>query len=144
MPLFLPPVNEVSGKVILQFHKCLSVQRGGLCPGGSLSKVGLCPGGSLGGGSLSGGGLCPGEGVSVQGGLSGGGLCPGGSLSRGGDLCPAGSLSSWTPPCRVKSGRCASYWNAFLLKKISLLEVYASCKKILLTVLDALQKCLQK
>ena len=63
----------------LCFRRCLSVHRGGLCPGGSLS-----------GGFLS-------REVSVQGGLCPGGLCPGWSLSRRvpvqGGLCPRRSLS---------------------------------------------------
>ena len=63
----------------------VSVQ-GGLCPGGSRSR-----------------GLCTGGWVSVQGGLS-----SRGSLSRGEGFCQE------YPPCMVKSGRYASYWNAFL------------------------------
>ena len=78
---------------------------------------------------MGGGGL-----VSVQGGFLSGGLCPGGvSVQRG--PCPEGSLSRgvsvWgvsvhggslsrgvsvrETPRTVKSGRYASYWNAYLL-----------------------------
>ena len=93
---------------------CHSVHRGGdLCPrmhhrshdseisvqGGSLSR------GSLYRGSLS-------RRVSVQSG--GGGICPEGSLSRG---SLSGRSPRQKPPCTVTSGRYASYWNAFLLKK---------------------------
>ena len=96
---------------------------GGLCPvrslSGGLCPGRLCPGGSLSRRSLSrvlgslsrGGSFCPGVGVSAQGvGVSvqgGGGLCPGGSPL--GD--PPGQR---TPHMVVKSGRYASYWNAFL------------------------------
>ena len=69
-----------------------------LCPGGSLSggflSRGLCPVGSLPGGSLSSRGLCP-VGVSVQG---------------------VSVQLQTPPPGTVKSGRYASYWNAFLFK----------------------------
>ena len=46
-----------------------------------------------------------------------GALCPGGSLSRG--SLSRGSMSRGVSvreisPCTVKSGRCTSYWNAFL------------------------------
>ena len=61
------------------------------------------------------GGLCPGGGVFVHGGR---GLCPGGegSLSRGRGLCPGGGVFvRETPPCTVKCGQYASYWNEFLL-----------------------------
>ena len=47
------------------------------------------------------------RGVSVQGGLCPGGLSPGESLSRGTSV-------DRDPPGTVKSGRYASYWNAFL------------------------------
>ena len=30
-------------------------------------------------------------------------------------VCPRGGSSGQRPPCTVKSGRYASYWNAFLL-----------------------------
>ena len=113
--------------------------RGVSVPGRSLSGGVSVPGGSI-GGLCPGGGLCWGvlsqkvsvQGVSVWGSLSGG-LCPGGSLSGGvsvqgslsrgslsGGLCPGGSLSrgslSWRSLNKVKSGRNASYWNAFLFK----------------------------
>ena len=57
------------------------------------------------------------QGVSVQGGLCPGGLCPWGSITGG--LCPKGSLLGRPPdrdsPSRmVKTGRYASYLNAFL------------------------------
>ena len=66
----------------------VSVQRKGLCPGGSLSG-GLCPGKVV---SVQvQGGLCPGKGVSVQEGVSFQGASVWGSLSRG--LCPGRSLS---------------------------------------------------
>ena len=73
------------------------------------------------GGSSSGGSLCPGwslsRGVYIQGGLCPiRDLCPGGSLSWG-------SLSRVTSvretPRMVKSGRYASYWNAFLFCRCS-------------------------
>ena len=86
----------------------VSVQEGGLCPGGEVSVQGggLCPGGSLSREviytwSLSRGSLS--RGVSVQGVSVRGSLCPGGSLS----------LSRETPRT-VTSGRYTSYWNAFL------------------------------
>ena len=41
------------------FHRCLSVHKGGLCPGGI-----LCPGGSLSGGISVQGGLCLGASLS--------------------------------------------------------------------------------
>ena len=71
-----------------------------------------------GGGSLSReGGLCPGRGVSVQ-----GGSLSGGSLSREGGLYPGGGgLCQGDPSRTVKSGRYASYWNAFLSQEILLL-----------------------
>ena len=76
----------------------LSMGRAGLCmmslpvwlPEGSLSGGILCPEGSLSGG------------ISVQEGFCLGGLCPGWGLCQG------------DPPCSVKSGQYASYWNAFL------------------------------
>ena len=68
-------------------------------------------------------------GVSVWGGSLSGvfvwvGLGPGGSL---GGLCPGGSLSGAgllgrETPRTVSSGRYASYWNAFLLLKVSILQ----------------------
>ena len=101
---------------------CHSVHRGSLSGGGEVCPGGLCLGGSPAGGRVSvQGGLCPGV-VSAQG---GGSVCPGG-LCLGG-LCPEGSLprgisvqggrgSVQEDPTRmVKSGRYASYWNAFLL-----------------------------
>ena len=99
---FTPVCHSVHRGISVQGGLCpgVSVQRGGLCPGGSLSG-GLCPGGSLSRGSLSGA-------VSVW-----RGLCPGGSLSRGvlclgisvqrGSLCPGGSLSRWFS---VRGGLC--------------------------------------
>ena len=71
-----------------------------------------------------------------EGSLSRRGLCSGGSLSRGGrGLCPEGrgSLSgggglSGRPPCTVKSGRYASYWNAFFFLKYVHTVVEASVK----------------
>ena len=72
MAQFLPPANEVAGR--LCFQRCFSVHRGVLS---------LCPVG-----------LCPGVGASVQ------GVSVRGSLSRGslsGGLCPAGSLSVRPP-----------------------------------------------
>ena len=96
----------------------------GLCPQGCLCSGGLCAGGlclvgvSVQGVYVQGGSLS--RLVSVQGGLCLGGLCPG-DLCPQGDLCAGrvsvqggGSLSG-RPPCMVKSGRYASYWNAFLL-----------------------------
>ena len=85
------------------FHRCLCVHSGGLCPGRGVSVQG--------GGSLSReGGLCPG-GVSVR-----------GSLSREGGLYPGGGgLCQGDPSRTVKSGRYASYWNAFLSQEILLL-----------------------
>ena len=92
----------------------VSVQ-GGLCPGGVSVQGDLCLR-VFGGGGLSGGVSVPGV-ISVQGGLgerwslSGGVSVRGVSLSRR-DLC-------WGDRCQgprtVKSGRYASYWNAFLL-----------------------------
>ena len=70
--------------------------------GGSLSRRGLCSGGSL---SRE-------RGVSVQ---------------REGDLSPGGGLSE-RPPCTVKSGRYASYWNAFFFLKYVHTVVEASVK----------------
>ena len=123
------------GKVMcLHLSVILFTGVGGFCPGVSLLR-GLCPGGSLSGGSLSrhasvqgglypGGILCPGvslsRGVSVQVCLCPGGLCLGGSLSRGSlsrrESFSRGSLSGRPPPPNmVKSGRYASYWNAFSL-----------------------------
>ena len=77
----------------LCFNRCLSVYRGGFCPGVSLSR-----GVSVQEVSVQ-GGLCPRE--SLFGGLCPGGHYPGGSLFRGslfrGSLsrgpCPEGSLS---------------------------------------------------
>ena len=107
----------------LSLSRGVSVQ-GDLCPGG------LCPEG-LGGVSIWGSlcrrvsvqrGLCPGD--LCLGGLCPGGLCPGG-LCLGG-LCSGGSLSGRSlsrglsvreTSYTVKSGRYASYWNAFLLYK---------------------------
>ena len=65
-----------------------------------------------------------GEGVSALGGfypeVSVQGVClvgspSGGSLSRGG-ICPGGGSLSLRPPIWWKSGRYASYWNAFLCR----------------------------
>ena len=63
--------------------------------------------------------------VSVRGSLCPGGVCPGvsvqvGSLSRGvvsvqGGLCRGDISVQGDSPRTVKSGRNASYWNAFLL-----------------------------
>ena len=71
--MLLPPANEVcEGYVVTGV--CLS-RGGGLCRGGkSLSRGGLCPGGSLSREDLCPGGLCPGGNRSLSGG--------GGSLSR--------------------------------------------------------------
>ena len=88
----LPPANEVSSKVIFS-EACVShfVQGGGGVCLYMMSLPAWLPGPIF----LQ-GGLCLGE-VSVQ----------GGSLGRGkGVLCAGGS--------REKSGRYASYWNAFL------------------------------
>ena len=72
-------------------------------------------------------GLCPGGGGSIWGSLSGVvsvqmGPCPEGTLSRGslsGGSLSGGSLSRGVSvretPRTVKSGRYASYWNAYLL-----------------------------
>ena len=106
--MFLLPANEVWGKVMF-LHLCVILFRGGLCmmslpvwlPGLIFLLVGLCPGG-LCLGSLSRGDLCRGS-------------LLGGSLSRE-DLCRGGGGSlSGGPPRMVKSGRYLSYWNAFLL-----------------------------
>ena len=91
MTCFLPPANEDWGKVI--FSQASVCARGGVFVQGEGVYVqwgGLCPVG----GSLS-------RGVSVQGVSVQEGLCPGG-------LCQG-------DPRTVKSGRYASYWNAFLL-----------------------------
>ena len=69
------------------------------------------------------GGLFPGE-VFVQ-----VGLCQGeeGSLSRGKGISLGGDLSG-RPPCTVKGGRYASYWNAFFFLKYVHTVVEASVK----------------
>ena len=60
-----------------------------------------------------------------------GGLCPGASLSGG--VCPGGvcvwgvCLYQGDPQGTVKSGRYASYWNAFLLVYIFPKNVYVKC-----------------
>ena len=100
LTLLLPPATSVcqefcppGGRDLCTSMHHRSHDKGGLCPGGSLSRGtsvqgGLCPGG-----------LCPGGSLSV-GSLSGGSLS-GGSLSRGslsGGLCPGCSLLGRPPP----------------------------------------------
>ena len=71
-------------------------------------------------------------------------------FTGGGRSLSRGSLSSGVsvqldPPLQGKERAVRILLECILVKKISLLEVYASCKKILLTVLDALHfQCLQK
>ena len=85
----------------------ISIWGRGLCPGV------LCPRRSLSRGSLSRGSLSKEvsvQGVSIQSGLclvGVGGLCPRVGVSVQGGLSPG-------TPRTVKSGRYASYWNAFL------------------------------
>ena len=95
---FFITARKRSCEKVLCLH--LSVILWGLCrEGRSLSRDASVQGSLCPGGSMSKWGLCPGGGgVFVQ----EGGLCP-----RG--LCPG------RPPSTVKSGRFASYWNAFLL-----------------------------
>ena len=64
-----------------------------------------------------------GRGVSVRGSLSWGvsvqmGLYPGGISVQGGVYVQEGSLSGRPPRPTVKSGRYASFWNAFLFKTV--------------------------
>ena len=85
----------------------------GVClfTGGSqyLSSGGVCARGFLSRGSLSRGVSV--QGVSVQG---EGSLCLGGRVSIQGGLCPGRTQWTETAPRTEKSGRYASYWNAFL------------------------------
>ena len=109
---YLPPANEVWGKVMFYTPVCHSVHRGVSVPAyitGHMTGVSLSRRGCL----------CP-----------GGGLCPGGSLSRGvwlqevsvgrvivqWGLCLGGLCQGDLPerdPCTVMSGRYASYWMHF-------------------------------
>ena len=94
---YLPPANEVWGKVIF-LQACV-------CPlGGVWSRGG---GACSRGGASSWGGLVLGRGVPAPGGVpTPGGLVPGGACSRG---VPVGD-----PPNGYRCRRYTSYWNAFL------------------------------
>ena len=82
----LPPVNEVWGKVMfLHMSVILSTGGGGLC----MMSLPVWLAGPM----------------FLLGALCLGGLCPGGSLW---------GVSPQQKPRTVKSGRCTSYWNAFL------------------------------
>ena len=118
IPIFLPPANEVWGKVIfLNLFVILFIGGvlgpGGTCLGGVPALGGVC---SSGGGGVWSRGLE--GGVPAPGGVSGpGGIpAPGGG---GGCLLPGEGGAWWRPPrdgyC---CGRYASYWNAFLLSEI--------------------------
>ena len=91
---------------------CVCLCPGGLCLlgsllRGSLSKgEGLCLGGFCPGGTMS-GGLCPKS-------LCSGGLCWGVSVQGQRSLSRGVSVFVQGDPRTVKSGRYASYWNAFL------------------------------
>ena len=74
------------------FHRCLSVHGGGSASRGSASRGGL-----------------PLEGCCLQ-----RGVC-----IHGAGVCLRGGLDRPAHPRKQKSGRYASYWNAFLFSKIS-------------------------
>ena len=82
--LFLPPANEVWGKIMF-LHLCVILFTVG---GGGEVSVPACTTGHMKNGGLCPGGLCP-RGLCPWGYL--GGLCPWGSLSRG--YLSRGSLS---------------------------------------------------
>ena len=108
---FLPPANEVWGRVIF-LHLFVILFTGE----GAWSQGGPGPGGVP-----APRGEVPGWGVCSQGGclVSGGCLLPGGAWSLGGCLVLGGAW--WRPPDGYCCGWYASYWNAFLLCKILLL-----------------------
>ena len=78
----------------------------------------VCEGNVFTGVCLSTGGMGLGEGS-----LSRGSLWPGVSVQGPGGLCPGHSLSERPPSHTVKSGRYASYWNAFLYPLQTVAEV---------------------
>ena len=91
---FLPPANEV----------CEGYVFTGVCP-----REGAC---------MAGGGMCGrgmhGRGACMAGGMHGGGHAwQEGMCGRG--ACMAGGMHGGYYEVRSRSGRCASYWNAFLL-----------------------------
>ena len=105
LPVWLPgPMFLLGGALCLWSHvlsagslsRGISVQ-GNFCPGG-LYPGGLCPGESLSRGSLSRRGLSPRS------------LCQADPQTETPTETP-----QQRPPYMVKSGRYASYWNAFLL-----------------------------
>ena len=123
--IFLPPAIEVWGKVI--FSEACVILFTWACEWCHFLSDYLVPCSFWEGGLCAwshvpwGGGLCPG-GVSIE----GGGHCLGG-------LCPGESLSGRPPdrdPLRhtVKSGRYASYWNAFLFSNSITSAVTAQLK----------------
>ena len=102
-PQFLPPANEVWGKVM--FSQVF------VCPPGRGVCVPACITGDMtGGGSLS---QHSSQATRLGGSLSRG-VCPRGSLSKVGGLYPRG-VSVRDTPHTVMSGRYASYSNAFLV-----------------------------
>ena len=121
---FLPPANEVWGKVIISEACVILVMGWGwwslydvtscLAAWSHVPSWGFClwshvPSmGSLFRGSLS-GGLC--LRVSVQGGFCRGDLCSKGDLCLGGGSLSGGCLSD---PLFCEERQYASYWNAFL------------------------------
>ena len=96
---FLPPANEVWGKVI-----CLQVC---VCPQGEC----LLPGGASSGGVWFGGCLLL------------GGACSGGCLLRG---VWSRGVAWWRPPHGYCCGRYASYWNTFLFLNLCLPQILLS------------------